>query len=62
MTRIEGHAKLHDLSAFVALVTGGAAGIGLATARLLGAHGATLSQRVRYASEHSHTCHAPLTR
>ena len=43
MTRIEGHAKLHDLSAFIALVTGGAAGIGLATARLLGAHGATVA-------------------
>ncbi len=35
--------KLHDLTGCIALVTGGAAGIGLATARLLGQHGARLA-------------------
>jgi len=34
--------SLHDLTGKIALVTGGAAGIGLAVARNLGAHGATV--------------------
>ena len=35
--------KLHDLTGRIALVTGGGAGIGLATARLLGQHGARVA-------------------
>lgn len=36
-------ASLHDLSGAICIVTGAAAGIGFATARLLGLHGATVA-------------------
>ena len=43
MTNPRSPARLHDLSGSVCVVTGAAAGIGFATARLLGLHGATVA-------------------
>ena len=43
MAGTEGRMKIHDLTDTVAIVTGAAAGIGFATARMLGAHGATVA-------------------